>query len=436
MLDADAPVLRIALAVGLLAMAPLAGCLEPIGEATQEAIAGENATQQEPVGEDEAELAEDGEDDGEQAPLNHDTAETYEAAFDSIEPGNDTAEAASFDAHVELPSEEKRFNMSAYWNSDEQIVVVSFENGTPGAENGLQAEMTEGLVFATVNKTTLFGVPPSMMADYNASESWDEDPFDFSEASDDTSQDVESSEDSMNLSSMLEEVDELPEDANVSWNTITYQGDRAHEVEIQHENETDYIDLRAVIDLEEERPLLLEGTFENETGDRVTMEMRFAYGEDADHEYADELVRMEAMAISREEGSSQLGASNATQNWTVLPSQNPGMVALEEVEVHLRTSQGGSGQGADSAVTLPAEDGSLVNEDAELVYDDVDGDGAVSPGDQIRFTPRSEEAQGWSVSLHDEETGMHVTPGVGLVPALASLAGLAVLARTSRRRSG
>lgn len=429
MFDGSCSTSRIALAVGLLMLAPLAGCLEPVGEAAQDAVRdgapAEETGEEDAAGEAEADGLEEDE-----------VSETYESAFKRVEPGNETLDRVSMDIHIDVRTEEEVFDVGAYWNSRDKIVVVSFENGTPGAENPVQSDMMEGLLFGTVNKTTFLGVPPALMTDYNESETWEEDPFNFSDAGSEDSQATGSSGDSMDFSSMLDELDELPEEANVSWNTITYEGDRAHEIEVQHENETAYLDLRAVVDLENERPLLLEGTFANDTQERVYLEVAFAYGEDADHEYADDLVRMEAMAITREDNRSLLGGSNETQNWTVLPSQNPGTIPLEEVEVHLQSDQGGtSPTNSETQAKLPAEDGRLVTEHVELVYEDSDGDGAVSPGDEIRFTPLSEEAQSWSLSLYDEETGMRSMPGPGFAAVLASLAGLGLLAR-ERRRSG
>lgn len=413
----------------LLLTTPLAGCLEPIGEATQDALTDPNASSTQ------AQSPAAGDGDGqadEEALAEGEVADTYEAAFSSVEPGSEGVDRVSMGIHAE-PEGSDPYNATVYWNAREEISVIGFANGTPGGAEGTGAQL-ERLLIATVNKTTFFGTPPAFAADYNASESWEEDPFNLSEAEGTGS--MNASGESLRFSQMLDEMGEIPEDAEISSDTITYEGQQAREIEISYENETGEVYLRAVIDAETELPLLVEGTMPGFASQNEHLTMTFAYGEDADHAYADEFVRLEAMTILPEDGESgYLATGNETRTWIVQPSRNPGMIELEQVEVVVRSSGQGYGAG-ETEHALAAEDGRLTNEDVELVYEDLDGDGAVSPGDEVRFTPRSEEAESWTVYLKDEKTGMHVTPGPGLAAALASLAGLAVFVRTGRQWSG
>lgn len=431
MFEADSPALAIGIAVSLLLLAPLAGCLEPIGEATQDALTDGSREQRSSGSQhDQAPKAEEA-GDGESSRLQEDdVAETYESAFSSVEPGKESPDRVSWDVHAEENASGNVVDMSLHWNARDKVAVMSFQNGTPGNERRVQSETDRPLVFGTVDKTSFVGSPSHLAADYNESGNWNDDTFNLSDMG--TSG---SSGEGLDVSSMVEEIDDLPESANVEWKSITHEGKDAYEIEIEHENETDSIDMRAVVEADTERPLLVEGTFENATSGPTYLDMTFAYGEDAGHEHADKLLRMEAMALTTGNGSPVTNSPtvNETYTLTVLPSQNPGMIPLEEVEVRLQNTSGGPSTDPVTEVSLPAEDGRIVNDQLELVYDDVDGDGAVSPDDEIRFKPLSEEAASWHVMLYDEKTQTHMAPGFEVWAALAAIAGLATV---SRRRSG
>jgi hypothetical protein len=122
---------------------------------------------------------------------------------------------------------------------------------------------------------------------------------------------------------------------------------------------------------------------------------------------------------------------NDTRTRTVQPSHEPGLVSLEEAEVHLLDNRPRT---EDPVLALPAETGATTTADAKLVYEDVDGDGHVSPGDEIRFTALSEDATGWTIAMHDEQTGMRtMVPAPSLAAVALLLAGVALL---HRRRGG
>lgn len=432
MLDADAPLLKVALVAGLLAVAPLSGCLEPIGEATQQALAGENATQQKtaPEAEDEAELAED------------EIAATYEAALSPVD-AEDTDDEPFERAHITMdvesledaPEESAHFEVSI--DDAEEVFIMSLEDYQTGDSEELAGlEAGESILFGVVHKTTLAGVPPELVATYDANSTWENvtgtDSSD-EEASPSSSQPLD---DIPEPDEIVEDLEDVPDGAEIEARTVEHEGEQRLEITLQHDNGTESMDVRLLVDTERELPVLLEATYRE--AEEVTsidegahVRAAFAYGEDASyHDYREELIRLEAMTIHDEAGETfSYVEINETETWTLKPSKNPGLVPLEEVEVQLRGTSGGFASDSEAKLTLPAEEGQLVTEDATLAYEDVDGDGHVSPGDEVRFTPHTEQAQGWSIAMHDEETGMRTVPGPGLGALVAGLAGLGLVAR-------
>lgn len=410
----ELPLPATALALCVLIAAPLAGCLEPIGEAVQDQV-------------DDGETPEEGiqADDGARADVEQgEIADTYESAFTSLEPGeDDEVDRVSMDLSATKLETQERFEITAFWDEEERVAAMTFENGTQ-AEGQARLGSMEGVLIGSVGETTFFGVPPQLATYHDENKTWEDEPFNVS--SEETGSRA-SSQDMLDPASMVDQMEALPEEANVTSSTVTHEGEQARQIQVAHDNETATIDARVLVDPDTERPLLVEGVVNDANTEEgpIDLSMAFTYGDQADHAYADELVRLEAMAVDSGT-SSMFGGTSANTTLTVQPSVNPGTIALDAVEVHAFTTSD-EGTQAQVQMRLPAEDGRLSTENGELVYEDKDGDGHVSPGDEIRFTPSSDEASRWSVGLYDEETEMRTVPGVGVSALAASLAGLAGL---------
>lgn len=416
------------LACCLLLTVPLAGCLEPIGEATQDALTDPDSNAS--ASESRHKQAADGEESSaDEGPSRAEVADTYQTAFSGLEPSNDGIERFSTSLHSERIEGDQEVEMKLFVDVDSEIAILSFVNGTHGEEYrpGL-----EELLLGVVHKTSLMGSPAALMGEYNESHSWSEIAKNLSEPRVDESSGMDTGGGFGEASLLFGGFQDVPPEALSGWEETTYEGREAREVQVQHDNETTEMDLRVVIDRDTQRPLALEGVV-NESASLAepsSVNATFAYGEEASHPYRDELVRLEAMTIESDDDSDvTLGASvNETLNYTVQPSANPGSIPLEEVTVQLRDSVG-QPEASTLWTSLPAEEGELTTENATLAYVDHDDDGRVSPGDEIRFTPHTEEATRWDVVVEDEQTGMRLAPGPSLVLTALALVGLAAASR-------
>lgn len=324
--------------------------------------------------------------------------------------------------------------------------------GSDGSQMAMGGMMEEGsFVMARYNKTTFFGSTDSLAAFYNESadpvDGWDDLDDDMGPPGMD---DGDAGEDGTFSDPMrfLEEVDDLPEDAELTYEMTTYNGDRALEVQLAYENETEQVDLTAILLLDPPfegadgpLPARMEVSFidktvtdeEDQTG-QGTLLYAFTYADQADHDLIDPLGRAESLTFADEESMDDMfsfgsgsESSNTTQTWTIKPASNSGTVPLDEVEARL-TSQAGMDE---ILLALPLEDGTTENDQLRLTYTDNDGDEHVSEGDTIRVEELSNETASYRLQLYDEETGLAVTPGLGLWAAVGVLA-LAAVA-TGRR---
>lgn len=441
MFDADAPLLQIALAVGLLAMAPLAGCLEPIGEATQDALVGPNASQTTSSGAAEAEEVE-------VAAIE----DTLSSSFVDLDPDEDEIPRRSMSFSATPVDGDGEFHMGVLFDGEQKAAIISFEgigllnetsdNASSGMGEAFFSEI-DGMLFAQVHQTAFVGSPSSMIAVYNESTEWETEASNLTELDDGPlsmggqSNGSDSLDPGTIAENITEGLEDLPDEATVTEEEITYQSQPASELHLRHENETDAIDLRVVIEKDPERLRLLEGTVQTADEeppfeDGAEIEATFDYGESVDHRYRDDLDRLASMTILSAENVTEAEelAVNETRERTVQPSHEPGIVPVEDAEVHLVEPMNSEGP----ALELPAEEGSLATDEARLVYDDVDGDGYVSPGDEVRFTPLSAEATGWSLAMYDEETRMRtMIPAPSAAFLVAALAGLALALRRRAR---
>jgi len=423
---------RVALVVGLcLVVAPLAGCLEPVGEATKQALGDQPGAQAPGRSDEEASGLDD-------QRSTEELASSYESAMASVEPDGDAVRRVSMDMSVQPVSDEDRGEMDMHMliDADERLLAATMSGqGSSGAGDETSLENAT-ILLGAVAKTTFFGVPPNLFGMHEENSS-------FEEAWGNLSKPTESgrgrSADVMDPTSLLEDIDELPKNKQLSETATAHEGEPAREIRIDAENETASFDGRLVVLEATDRPVLLEMTVEAEHsdqfGDKAEVVTTFAYGDDASHPHARDLTRLESMVIKRE-GSLWGASDEAQRNWTVQSSANPGQVSLESAQVHLLSSSDGSPSAkATPVLRVDAERGEVETEDAIVEYVDVDEDGAVTPGDRIEFTPNSEAAQDWSVSLYDEQTKLRAMPASSAIATIAAFAA-AIVGAWRRRGPG
>lgn len=391
-------------AVVLVALltAAMAGCLEPIGSAVQDEI-GDDAQAS-----DDAPASRTGEVDA-----------SYRTAFAKLDPEGETVDRFAVTMNLTpVSGDDEPLNASFHLDVPDEVAVLSFANGTREAR-------TSNTVFvAAVHGTSFVGTPSRVMATYNGSPSWEDAAKNLSNPTHEEDANLDPTQNLLEPTRLFTDLQTLPEQALGEAQATTYRGQQALAVPVAHGNGTERVDLTVWLDPSTERPLAVEGRLANasSSGGPADIDMAFTYGEDADHRLEHALARQEAMTIRNDTDTTVTLSTNETKTWTIQPSQDPGSVPLDEVEVQLRASStaplGGPGT---LHVALPAEEGQARTSNATLVYDDVDGDGAVSPGDEIRFTPHTDEASRWTVSLLDEETGMRTVSFAG--PLASLLAG-------------
>jgi len=429
----------------LLLLAPLSGCLEPIGEATQDVVTDGSPTTEEADADvadtepaDEVEVTE--------------VEQAVGSSFVEVDQAQEEIPRRSASITMEPLDGEGTFHMGVLFDPVDRTAIVSFEGlsqiqpSEPATSQSLMGDM-DGILFGQIHQTTFVGTPSSAITVYNESADWNESASNLTDLEDEMSLTSSSSSTSDSLSpqqlahNLTGELEDLPGEATVSDRTITYQGDPAREIHVQHDNATTSLDLRFVLAQDTERLLAMNGTVEEADGeppfdDGARIDATFGYEDEVHHRYEEDLHRLASMAILTPEDTEGTLASpsyevNDTRTRTVQPSHDPGLVSLEEAEVHLLDNRPRT---EDPVLALPAETGATTTADAKLVYEDVDGDGHVSPGDEIRFTALSEDATGWTIAMHDEQTGMRtMVPAPSLAAVALLLAGVALL---HRRRGG
>lgn len=329
-------------------------------------------------------------------------------------------------------------SMETLFAAEKSLLVMTMEGAFADDSMSMQGDMAEMLV-GQVHKSTFFGIPDTgVLGFYNESQeppegftSADTDP----EASGGPGEDGETSP-FTDPDALFDTLDEAPENATFSSSQITYDGEPALEIRAEWtENGTTY-DVSVVVLTETEQLVRVEGEATGgEEGDH-SFEMDVAYGDDATHPQEEALFRAETMIFSQGEpdpfSGQQSGSSDGTTNHTIQPSQNPGTIALGELSVlAVPDAQEGDSQGpTPPALTLSADEGTTENEDVRLTYEDADGDGMVSPGDEIVLEDlnTSDEAT-FTVELRDEETGLRLAPGPGLVLGVLVLGAAALVRR-------
>lgn len=431
----------------LLLTALFAGCATDTGPATQPG-SGEDGSVPAPSDETEA-------------------RQTFQTAMQSLG-GDDDANvtpperfAFLFEMEGSEATEEGLGEMSFFIDTPRDILIMemrgqAFQDDTPGGDGGgmgMGGMMGEGsLVMARYHKTTFFGSTESLAAFYNGSaepvDGWDDldDDLGPSGMDDGGDEDDQVFSDPMGF---LEQVDDPPEDAEVTYEMTTYHGDRALEVHLAYENETEQVDLTAILLLDPPfegadgpLPARMEVSFTDKTVTDEEGEMgqgtllyAFTYADQADHDLIGPLSRVESLTFTDEAAMDDMFSfgsgsetSNTTESWTIQPASNTGTVPLDEVEARL-TSQADP---QEILLALPLEDGTIEDDRFRLTYTDTDADEHVSEGDTIQVEELSNQTTGYGLQLYDEETGLAVTPGIGLWAALGVLVLAAVAA--GRRR--
>lgn len=316
----------------------------------------------------------------------------------------------------------------------------------------------DSFVIASYHKTTFFGSTDKLSGFYNESAEPIEDWDDAKDASDpDTSgdEDEEGGEDPTDPMSFLEDLQEIPPNASFSFEETTYQGDAALEVHLAYENATGSVDMTVVLlldppfeGIEDPLPARIEATFHDTTAEEDDasngkMIFEFGYEDGATHEMLAGIERAESLVFTNTsamedafggfetgDGADQSDESSG-ETFTIQPALNAGTVPLTEVEARLVEDARGFEEGnanTSTLLTLPLEDETVEDDQLRLTYTDTDGDGHVSEGDTIRIEELSNETASYRLQLYDEETGLAVTPGMGLWAALGVLALAAVAA--------
>lgn len=387
---------------------------------------------------------------------------TYRSALQGLTPGKDDPNVTPpdrFGLSVEISGldagEGALGDMSFFIDTPANIMIMSmsgqaFQNETPtggGMAAGMGGMMGEGgFLMAQYHKTTFFGSTDSLISMYNESAEPVEDWNDLQEEAGPapSSEDEEDAgiDDPLKI---LEELDDPPEDAELTYETTTYNGEPALEIHLSYDNATETVDMTAILLLDppfegadEPLPVKIELTFtdKNTTGDDLSqgkLLYTFTYADQATHDLLEPLGRAESLTFTDVEAvDSAFGMSSgedvANKTWTIQPARNSGTVPLSEVEARLN----GQASEEETFLTVPLEEGTGETQDLRLTYTDADGDGHVSEGDTIRVEELSNGTSPYSLVLYDEETGLSVTPGLGLWAALAAV-GLSAVAVGRRR---
>lgn len=429
---------RVAVGLALVLIVAGAGCLEAIGDQTKQVI-----------GTDETDPGANDSREDEDVPTEEGTARSrYVHAMNAL--GDDEIERWSMSMRVEAASGSMVENSSMLVDTSKHVMVASIENETAGEGAGSSTSEApdpwgtppspDVLLFGQVGRTFLVGSqePLVLMGNHSPDRGYPGESLNLTSPYDD--QEVPG-QTGNGPDAFLQALQDVPEGAEVTERTITYEGQPATEMNVSYENATSSGDLRVVILHGPDRPALVEGTLTgphvdlttggSDDGQGGTVRMTFAYGADATHPQEEAMIRAEAMTLSTD--SPMLGGSSGTGDGTTViqPSINPGLIPLEEVQVHLQLPDlNGSIERSDPLLSLDAEDGETEIDGLVLRYEDTDGDGFVSPGDRVGYESNASNFSGYSVTLEDEVTGMKMTPAPGLAAiVLGALSAGALLRR-------
>lgn len=344
------------------------------------------------------------------------------------------SEADRVSITVTVTGEDESGTMRTLFSTDENLLAMTMEGSFTESSTGGSSDVEQMLV-GQVHKTTFFGVPDTgLLGFYNESQ---EPPQGFSSADTGTQSSADQGEGPSPLTdpgSLFDTVGQAPDNATYTSSEITYDDQPAIELQATWtENGTSY-DVTVVVLTETEQLVHVEGEATGGPEGTQTFEMNVAYGDDATHPQEEALFRAETMTFTKGEPDpfqgQQDGDTGAYTNHTIQPSQNPGTIALEALEVLAVPDDSGSDGPTPPALTLPAEEGTAENENVRLTYEDVDGDGAVSTDDRLVLEDlNTSDDETFSVQLRDEETGTRLAPGPGLVAGVLVLGAAALVRR-------
>ncbi len=317
---------------------------------------------------------------------------------------------------------------------DAQFVLftVSGDLASTGSPSGSNAEE---ILVGQVGKTTVLGTLDTALAMYNASA----EPVEgFGAAGGEDVPDAGStSADLTDPASILQNLEEVPEGAEVTATYTTYQGKDALEVHV--EDTANGTSITLTMWLDPDRPALIEATLgpnatTHDDLDASSYRMEFQYGDDANHPRARAVQRLASMAFLTDDEATDMssGGDEGPSNWTIQPNPHSGTVPLTEATGQVVNASYGDTPD-DTVLELALEDGTAENDHVRLTYDDADGDGYVSQGDTITLTPLTDEGS-YQLVLLDEDTGMRLVPGSTVMLALLGLTLGSALAAGRRGR--
>lgn len=333
-------------------------------------------------------------------------------------------------------------------DTDAQVAIFSIQGealdaGTSsgGMSSGIDAGVDGAFLVGQVAKTSFMGTTEGLFAVYNESA----DPVtgfdDVRNNSLASSMPGAGGGSPADPGSVLDIGREIPDNATVEHEVTTYEGEPALEMDVSYDEGDGSVEFTAIMYLDPDRPALMEGSFEGTEAEGATLpgtgsfRIAFDYGDDASHPNEDALVRAETMTLHNTTSSEPSFGSSEVPRWTNLtiqPSADPGTVPLEEATAYVRNGSASSGDDGmgEVLVTLPLEDGSAASAEAELSYEDADGDGHVSPGDVLRM--RQTQEGSFELTLEDEVTGLVLVPALGPLAVLAALGAAGAVAVRGR----
>lgn len=240
--------------------------------------------------------------------------------------------------------------------------------------------------------------------------------------------------------------DTLQDDANLTVESVEatlYKGKNALRIIVTHtEDDGTLARGNLVVYLDSRLPAMLEAEETSPDGSKSHVVAKFLYGEEVGPflDPGNGIARAATLATTSE-------ARNSTTTFTFVGT-DAALVALAELEIRLvepGSPFGFPGSGSDDGngtdpeesfrLRFVASDGNASAEGISATFEDVDGDGFVTPGDRILVTESGEGGgfMGLALELMDLKTGTRVTPAWGALGGLfAALGAAAVL---GRRRS-
>lgn len=312
-------------------------------------------------------------------------------------------------------------NFTMFVDAEDEVAIANMETRSGGRGPGT-------LVVAQVHKTSFMGnEKDGFLGIYNESA----EPVDGLEQVDQPGSRSYSSTGTGSFLSVLNQTENIPPNASLTWELRTYEGKDALSLNITHENATSKTQLTWILWTDPDRPALVDGrVVDKESDATATVRVEFQYGDEATHHLESGLKRLESMTfLNQSQSSATSSGEGPYKNFTIQPSAHPGRVALEEATAVVKNNTGEAS--AEVFLELPLEEGSAQSEEVRLTFDDADGSGTVTPGDEFVMKQRDENVT-LLLTVEDEKTGLVLLPAPGSLAGFAALATAALAARARR----